>query len=98
MTADDLLDIGFVNRVFPDATFQADYMKYLQEQIEVNDYTSMLEAKRLINAPLREERILANYRATDALANRFVEGIPAKRFLKKAEELAAKRKARQQKL
>lgn len=95
MTADDLSNLGFVNRIFPDATFQADVAKYLQEQLETNDFTSMLEAKRLINAPLREERILANYRATDALANRFVDNIPAKRFLKKAEELAAKRAARQ---
>ena len=96
MTSDDLHDLGFVNRVYPDATFQQDVAKYLQEQLDTNDYTSMLEAKRLINAPLREERILANYRATDALANRFVDNIPAKRFLKKAEELAAKRAARQQ--
>ncbi|KAI9034225.1 peroxisomal d3,d2-enoyl-CoA isomerase-like protein [Hyaloraphidium curvatum] len=94
MTADDLHALGFVNRVFPDATFRQDVRAYLDEQLEQNEFSSMLEAKRLINAPLREERILANYRATDALANRFVENIPAKRFLKKAEELAAKRAAR----
>jgi hypothetical protein len=42
------------------------------------------------------DRFFTVDRATDALANRFVEGIPAKRFLKKAEELAAKRAARTQ--
>lgn len=67
MTADDLHALGFVNRIFPDASFQADVTKFLVEQLEVNDFSSMLEAKRLINAPLREERILANYRESREL-------------------------------
>ena len=78
---------GFVNRVLPAANFQEHVLKYLNEQLEVNDGKSMMEAKRLQNAPLRASRILAVYDSVDALAERFVEGAPTKRFEQKKREL-----------
>ncbi|KAL4861642.1 hypothetical protein BDV12DRAFT_203810 [Aspergillus spectabilis] len=47
----------------------------------------MLESKRLMNKGLREGRIVALVDAVDALAERFVQGVPMERFKKKTEEL-----------
>ena len=59
---------------------------YLEEMLRVNDGKSMMETKRLQNAPLRDGRIVAVFNSIDALAERFVDGAPVKRFeLKKAE-------------
>ena len=65
---------------------------YLEEQLAVNDGKSMMEAKRLMNIPLREGRMVAVVNAMDALAERFVEGAPAERFVAKRKELEAKSK------
>jgi peroxisomal 3,2-trans-enoyl-CoA isomerase len=78
---------GFVNKIFPKEGFHQHVEKYLQEQLAVNDGKSMMEAKRLQNAPLRAQRMLAVYDSVDALAERFVEGAPAARFAKKKAEL-----------
>ena len=94
LTADELETYGLVNKVFPTAGFHAAVEKYLQEQLDVNDGKSMIEAKRLQNAPLRDARMLAAYNAFDALAERFVADAPALRFAKKRAELEARSKAR----
>jgi peroxisomal 3,2-trans-enoyl-CoA isomerase len=94
MASTDLLHLGFVNRVFPEATFRADVDRYLQEQLDTNDYTSMLEAKRLMMDPLRENRALANYRAANKGVELFVTGLPNRRFAWKAEQLAKKKQER----
>jgi peroxisomal 3,2-trans-enoyl-CoA isomerase len=72
-----------VNRIFPKETFMKDAVAFLEEQLAVNDGGSMMESKRLINAPLRDARMLAVYNAMDALAERFVSGAPVKRFEEK---------------
>jgi len=46
--------------------------------------------KRLQNAPIRDARIVAVYNAMDALAERFVEDAPVKRFEEKRKLLACK--------
>ncbi len=88
LTAPELEQWGLVSRIFPAEGFQDTVIEFLQEQLRVNDGESMMLAKRMQNAPLRAERLLALYDAADALAERFVSGAPFERFLKKFTELA----------
>ena len=83
---------GLANQIFPATSFQKDVQKYLQDKIDVNDGKSMMEAKRLMNAPLRDGRMVAVQNAMDALAERFVEGAPYERFAMKRKEMEAKSK------
>jgi peroxisomal 3,2-trans-enoyl-CoA isomerase len=86
LTAQELEQWGLVNKIFPTKGFHDSVKRYLQEQLRINDGKSMMEMKRLQNAPLRNVRILAVHDSMDALAERFVEGTPFERFaLKKAE-------------
>jgi peroxisomal 3,2-trans-enoyl-CoA isomerase len=85
---------GMVNRIFPVEGFQAKVTSFLEEQLSVNDGKSMCETKRLQNAPLRDARMMAVYNSIDALAERFVEDAPKKRFEDKKRELEAKSKAK----
>ena len=94
LTAQELEQWGVVNRIFPVGNFHADVQKYLEEQLAVNDGKSMMESKRLMNIPLREGRMVAVYNASEALAERFVEGAPEERFRIKKAELEKKSKAR----
>lgn len=80
LSAREMLEFGIVNQIFPQESFMDDVFKFLEAQLEVNDGKSMIEAKRLQNLPLRGERLLAVYNAADALAERFVEDAPRKRF------------------
>jgi len=85
LSAQELLDWGLVNKIFPAVGFHDSVNTYLREQLEVNDGKSMMEMKRLQNAPLREGRLLAVLNSVDALAERFVDGAPLERFaVKKA--------------
>ena len=83
LSVQELLDWGLVNKVFPADGFHESVKSYLREQLEVNDGKSMMEMKRLQNAPLREGRILAVVNSVDALAERFVDGAPIQRFIVK---------------
>jgi peroxisomal 3,2-trans-enoyl-CoA isomerase len=83
MSVEELEGWGMVNRIFPKETFMKDAVAFLEEQLVVNDGGSMMESKRLMNAPLRDARMLAVYNAMDALAERFVSGAPVKRFEEK---------------
>ncbi|KAF1913932.1 peroxisomal d3,d2-enoyl-CoA isomerase [Ampelomyces quisqualis] len=96
LTAQELLDAGMYNYVW-DATgaeFQEKVVDFLEEQLEVNDGKSMMEMKRLQNAPIRDARLIAVVNAIDALAERFVEDAPKQRFAAKMKELEEKSKAR----
>ncbi|KAJ4311351.1 hypothetical protein N0V94_007986 [Neodidymelliopsis sp. IMI 364377] len=96
LTAQELLDAGLYNYVW-DATgdeFQAKVVGFLEEQLAVNDGKSMMEMKRLQNAPIRDARMIAVVNSVDALAERFVEGAPKLRFEAKRKELDEKRAAR----
>lgn len=94
LTVEELEQWGMVNRVFPAEGFQEQVVKFLEEQLDVNDGKSMMETKRLQNAPRRTERMMAVFDAAEALAERFVEGAPAKRFADKKALLEAKSKSR----
>lgn len=87
LTAVELEQFGMVNRIFPNESFQKNVKEYLEEQLRVNDGKSMMETKRLQNAPLRDGRLIAVVNSLDALAERFVEGAPMKRFEIKKKEL-----------
>ena len=96
LTAQELLDAGLYNYVW-DATgdeFQKKVVDFLEDQLKVNDGKSMIEMKRLQNAPIRDARMMAVVNSIDALAERFVEGAPMKRFEVKRRELEEKSKAK----
>ncbi|KAK5090776.1 hypothetical protein LTR64_007276 [Lithohypha guttulata] len=93
-TVEELEQWGLVNRIFPKENFQESVVKFLEEQLEVNDGKSMMETKRLQNAPRRAERMMAVFDAMEALAERFVEGAPAQRFKDKVALLSSKSKDR----
>ncbi|KAF1934212.1 peroxisomal d3,d2-enoyl-CoA isomerase [Didymella exigua CBS 183.55] len=92
LTPKELLDAGLYNYVWEETgdAFQAKVVKFLEDQLAVNDGKSMCEMKRLQNDPIRDARLLAVVRSTDALAERFVEGAPRKRFEAKKKELDEK--------
>ena len=83
VTVEELERWGLVNRIFPKEGFQEAVLGFLREQLEVNDGKSMMEMKRLQNAPRRDQRMIAVVNAVDALAERFVEDAPVKRFEEK---------------
>lgn len=85
LTAEELEHWGLVNRIFPVEGFHQSVTSFLEEQLEINDGKSMMETKRLQNAPRRTERLMAVFDAMEALAERFVEGAPEQRFKDKKE-------------
>ena len=87
LTVTELESWGLVNRIFPQESFHQHVMEFLQEQLRVNDGKSMMESKRLMNAPLRDGRLVAVWNSVDALIERFVEDAPGKRFAIKRQEL-----------
>jgi peroxisomal 3,2-trans-enoyl-CoA isomerase len=86
-TVEELDSWGLINRVFPPQGFVDQVLAFLRGQLEVNDGGSMLETKRLTNGPLRAERMLGMFDAANALAERFVEGVPFERFARRNEAL-----------
>ncbi|RMJ26757.1 Enoyl-CoA hydratase/isomerase family [Aspergillus sp. HF37] len=82
---------GLVNRVFPAADFHTRVLDFLNELLNVNDGGSMMETRRLQNAPLRKDRLFAVYDSVDALAERFVDGAPLGRFGKKKDQIGKQR-------
>lgn len=87
LTVEELEKWGLINRIFPKEGFHASVVNFLEEQLQVNDGKSMMETKRLQNAPLRDVRIMSVYNAVEALAERFVEGVPVQRFADKVKLL-----------
>jgi len=94
LTVEEMEQWGMVNRIFPKENFHDHVVKFLEEQLEVNDGKSMIEMKRLQNLRLRDERIVAVYNAADALAERFVEDAPKVRFEEKRKLLESKKKSK----
>jgi peroxisomal 3,2-trans-enoyl-CoA isomerase len=90
LTVEELEKWGLVNRIFPKEGFHESVLGFLNEQLAINDGKSMMETKRLQNAPLRDARILAVYNSVDALAERFVVDAPLKRFQEKMALLECK--------
>ncbi|EAT92161.2 hypothetical protein SNOG_00666 [Parastagonospora nodorum SN15] len=89
----DFLMYNYVWDATGDA-FQQKVVSFLEEQLADKDGKSMIEMKRLQNAPIRDQRMIAVVNAVDALVERFVEGAPKERFEIKKKELEEKSKAR----
>lgn len=87
MTVAEMEGWGLVTRVLAKEGFQDSVVEYLEELLSVNDGGSLVESKRLMTEPLREGRLLAVWNAVDALAERFVDGAPLRRFEEKKREL-----------
>ncbi|KAF2655078.1 peroxisomal d3,d2-enoyl-CoA isomerase [Lophiostoma macrostomum CBS 122681] len=100
LTAQELYDAGMYNRIFESKgdEFQAEVVKFLQGQLDVNDGKSMMEMKRLQNSSIRDQRMVAVVNAVDALAERFVDGAPMRRFADKKALMEKKSKDRVSKL
>ncbi len=79
MSVEELEKWGMVNRILPKEDFHHKVVEFLEQQLDVNDGKSMMEAKRLQNLPLRRDRLLAVYDAVDALAERITEDAQKKR-------------------
>lgn len=94
LTVEELEQWGLVNRIFEKEGFHEKVEGFLREQLSVNDGRSMVETKRLTNAPLRDGRMMAVYNSIDALAERFVVDAPKKRFEEKKRELDAKSRSK----
>ncbi|KAF2754975.1 peroxisomal d3,d2-enoyl-CoA isomerase [Pseudovirgaria hyperparasitica] len=94
VTVEELREVGLVNQLFPAASFHEDVVGFLERQLVGNDGKSMVEMKRLQNEGRKLERMAAVYSSVDALAERFVEGVPIERMGAKMQELAAKSKSR----
>jgi peroxisomal 3,2-trans-enoyl-CoA isomerase len=90
LTVEELERWGLVNRIFPKDNFHGKVLEFLEEQLDVNDGKSMMEAKRLQNLPLRRDRMLAVYDAAEALSERIVEDAQKKRFEEKEKLLNGK--------
>ena len=90
VTVEEMERWGMVNRIFPKDGFHEHVVKFLEEQLEVNDGASMIETKRLQNLRLRDQRMIAVYNAMDALAERFVDGAPIRRFAEKKKMMEGK--------
>ncbi|KLO07970.1 ClpP/crotonase [Schizopora paradoxa] len=91
MSAQELLDCGFVNKIFPSQSvdsFHAAVRKQLIEQLEGLDPTALLKVKHLIQFGINEKNSKdgTNLRESYAQAERFATGIPAKRFTLIAEK------------
>nr|POE86646.1 3,2-trans-enoyl-coa isomerase [Quercus suber]POE87651.1 3,2-trans-enoyl-coa isomerase [Quercus suber] len=86
-SVEELRDMGLVNRVFPKERFHEQVHDFLKEMLRERDGKSMMEMKRLQNAPTRDARIVALYDSMHALGERFVEGEPLRRMTAKMEEL-----------
>ncbi|KAL1612737.1 hypothetical protein SLS60_000966 [Paraconiothyrium brasiliense] len=96
LSAQELLHAGMYNYVW-DKTgdeFQAEVITFLEDQLAVNDGKSMMETKRLQNVGVRDQRMVAVVNAIDALAERFVEDAPTKRFAEKRRLMEEKSKTR----
>jgi peroxisomal 3,2-trans-enoyl-CoA isomerase len=100
LTAQELYDAGMYNRIFESKgdDFQTEVVKFLQGQLEINDGKSMMEMKRLQNTSIRDQRMVAVVNAVDALAERFVDGAPMRRFADKKALMEKKSKERGSKL
>ncbi|KAI6106419.1 ClpP/crotonase-like domain-containing protein [Pisolithus croceorrhizus] len=85
MTAQELLEGGFVNKIFPSKSteaFHAAVRRHLHSELEGLDLTSVLTVKYLIKAGLAEKNNpdALNLRESYVQAERFRSGVPSVRF------------------
>ncbi|KAJ3102236.1 hypothetical protein HDU97_000672 [Phlyctochytrium planicorne] len=96
-SAQELLGAGFVQRVFPDATFHQEVSKILSGVVKSAFPASLNISKKLIRDTLDREYARAYSLELDVLTERFSSGDPARAF-KRLVEIAAKKRAAASKL
>jgi len=89
LTAADLLQSRFINKVFPEqsvASFHAAVHKHLLEELRGLDAKALLKVKELLKAGSVERNSLeaVNLRESYAQADRFVSRVPHSRFMQLA--------------
>jgi len=85
--AQELLECGFVNQIFPTQSVDSFHMavrKQLLDELYGLDPTALLEVKKLIRAGLKDKNDpdAVNLRESYAQAARFASGIPMEQFAK----------------
>lgn len=90
VSAQELQQRGLVNQLFPTEGFHDKVKDHLRDLLKDRSKKAMMEAKRMQNQSLRDQRILAVFEAIHSLAERFVDGEPKERMLAKMNELAGK--------
>ncbi|KAF5381027.1 hypothetical protein D9615_003915 [Tricholomella constricta] len=86
-SAQELLNCGFVNQIFPAQSAESFHLavrKQLLEELHGLDPTALLEVKRLIRAALKDKNDpdAVNLRESYAQAARFASGVPMEQFAK----------------
>ena len=89
-TVEELKTMGLVNQIFPKEGFHEKVRAHLKEILKDRSGKSMMEAKRMQNASVRDQRVLALFDAWHSLGERFVDGEPMQRMSAKAAELQSK--------
>eukprot|EP00127_Corallochytrium_limacisporum_P004181 Clim_evm126s157 gene=Clim_evmTU126s157 len=93
VTARELERVGFVAKVYPNATFREDLEKRVSELAEF--WSAPLQVgKDLISSDYRRQSLMTNDIEQTTIAHRFESGDPAKAFMMMAQRLSEKRKAR----
>jgi len=83
--AQELLDCGFINKIFPQQPvelFHKEVRQLLKAELEGLDPTAVLTAKKLIKAGLNDKNDFdaINLRESYAQAERFASGVPFAQF------------------
>jgi len=83
ITCEELVQCGFVNKVFPKEGFPEKVLAYVQDTFgEHLDHESMLSVKKLIREGWERELEASGVREASEGVERFLKGIPQQEFLK----------------
>jgi len=83
ITCEELVQCGFVNKVFPKEGFPEKVLAYVQDTFgEHLNHESMLGVKKLIREGWERELEASGVREASGGMERFLEGIPQQEFLK----------------
>ncbi|KAJ3145552.1 hypothetical protein HDU89_007049 [Geranomyces variabilis] len=91
-TAQELLDCGFANEIFPTDGFHTKVQTSLATAVRAAHPSSLVVTKQLVHAPFKKEQRTAVYAELDELTERFVSGDPQKVFAALAAKYAKKSK------
>ncbi|KAJ3169950.1 hypothetical protein HDU88_000592 [Geranomyces variabilis] len=91
-TAQELLDCGFANEIFPTDGFHNSVQTSLATAVRAAHPSSLVVTKQLVHAPFKKEQRTAVYTELDELTERFVSGDPQKVFAALAAKYAKKSK------
>jgi Delta3-Delta2-enoyl-CoA isomerase len=83
ITAQELLEVGFVNKLFPSSDFKESVLAYVKDQFGDHlNSESMLKVKALVRAPEMDLMEQQNAKEVFGGLERFARGIPQEVFRK----------------